>query len=183
MNTNIATQAQIIESKIYEIRNQKVMLDFDLAEIYEVETKRINEAVRRNMERFPQRFMFRLKQKEWVLMRSQIATASKQNKRNISSIPYAFTEHGVTMLSSVLHSKKAIQMSILIVEAFVILKEFALNYTILTEKLRQLEEKYDQKFSDITQAINYLLQKDQIQIEQQTKRRPIGFEVNYDEDV
>jgi phage regulator Rha-like protein len=163
-----------IENKIYELRGQKIIFDFHLAELYEVETKRINEAVRRNIERFPERFMFRLTQKEWETMRSQIATASNQRKRNIGVTPFAFTEHGVTMLASVLKSKRAIQMNIAIVEAFIALKEFALNYHELSYKLKQIEEKYDQQFSNITEAITYLLQKDTIQVEQQQRRR-IGF--------
>ena len=169
-------QLQIIENKIYEVRGQKVMLDFDLAELYEVETKRINEAVRRNIERFPERFMFRLSQEEWDCMRSQFATAYNQRKRNIGVTPFAFTEHGVTMLASVLKSKKAIQMNIVIVEAFIALKEFALNYGELSHKLKLLEEKYDQQFTDITEAINYLFQKDKIEVEHKQRRR-IGFNV------
>jgi len=133
-------QIQVIENKIYELRGQKIILDFDLADLYEVETKRINEAVRRNIERFPERFMFRLAQEEWDLMRSHFATASNQRKRNTGVTPFAFTEHGVTMLVSVLRSKKAIQMNIIIVEAFIALKEFALNYHELSCKLKQLEE-------------------------------------------
>lgn len=174
MEKKSVVQIQFIETKIYEIRGQKVMFDFDLAEIYEVETKRINEAVRRNSERFPPKFMFRLTQEEWNIMRSQFATAYNQRKRNIGITPFAFTEHGVTMLASVLRSKKAIQMNIIIVEAFIALKEFAFNYKELSDKLRQLETKYDQQFTDITEAINYLLQKDRIEIEQKERRR-IGF--------
>ncbi|MDR0232934.1 MAG: ORF6N domain-containing protein [Dysgonamonadaceae bacterium] len=170
------SKLQIVGNKIFEIRGQKIMLDFDLAELYEVETKRINEAVRRNIERFPQRFMFRLTQEEWNMMRSQFATAYNQRKRNIGITPFAFTEHGVTMLASVLKSKKAIQMNIVIVEAFIALKEFALNYHELSYKLKQLEEKYDQQFTDITEAINYLLQKDKVEVEQRQRRR-IGFNV------
>lgn len=89
---------QQIEGKIYEVRGQNVMLDFDLAELYEVETKVMNQAVKRNSERFPERFMFRLTQEEWETMRSQIATASEQGKRNVGITPFAFTEHGVTCL-------------------------------------------------------------------------------------
>lgn len=89
-------QLQQIEGKIYEVRGQNVMLDFDLAELYEVETKVMNQAVKRNSERFPERFMFRLTQEEWETMRSQIATASEQGKRNVGITPFAFTEHGVT---------------------------------------------------------------------------------------
>ena len=100
---------QKIKTKIHEVRGQKVMLDFDLAELYQVETKVLNQAVKRNIKRFPESFMFRLKVEEWEYMRSQIVTASEQRKRNIGLTPYAFTEHGVTMLASVLRSEKAIK--------------------------------------------------------------------------
>ncbi len=101
---------QTIQNQIYEVRGQKVMLDFDLALLYEVETKRINEQVKRNLDKFPLDFMFRLTLKEWEFMRSQNATAS-QKKRNANITPFVFTEHGVTMLASVLKSKKAIDMN------------------------------------------------------------------------
>ena len=153
-------QLQVIQTKIYEVRGQKVMLDFDLAELYEVETKRLNEAVKRNTERFPERFMFRLTVIEWENMRSQIATASIQTKRNVAITPFAFTEHGVTMLASVLKSNKAIKVNIAIVEAFIALKEFALNYKEIDEKLKELETTYNKQFKDVYEAIYYLLQKD-----------------------
>lgn len=163
-----------IQSKIYEIRGQRVMLDFDLADLYEVETKRLNEAVKRNIERFPERFMFRLTIEEWEKMRSQNSTASEQKKRNREITPYAFTEHGVTMLASILRSKKAITTNILIVEAFIALKEFALNYVELTNKLKEIETTYSKQFKDVYDAINYLLQKDQ-QLSEQKSRKRIGF--------
>lgn len=167
-------QLELIQSKIYEVREQKVMLDFDLAELYEVETKVLNQSVKRNLARFPERFMFRLDVKEWENMRSQIVTASNQKKRNINITPFAFTEHGVTMLASVLRSEKAIQMNIAIVEAFISLKEFALNYQDIADKLTQLENKYDKTFSDIYEALNYLLEKDKQKIEFK-ERKQIGF--------
>ena len=109
----------IIQQKIHEIRGQKVILDFDLAVLYEVQTKALNQAVRRNAGRFPPDFMFQLTMIEWeALMRSQSVTAS-QNKRNVGLTPYAFTEHGVTMLASILKSEKAVQMNISIVRAFI----------------------------------------------------------------
>lgn len=150
------------------------MLDFDLAELYEVETKRLNESVKRNMERFPEKFMFRLTKKEWETMRSQIETASDQSKRNISNTPFAFTEHGVTMLASVLRSKKAIQTNIAIVEAFISLKEFVLNYKELSDKLKELESRYDKNFKDIYQAINFLIEKEN-QSANQKERTKIGY--------
>jgi hypothetical protein len=170
-------QLQVIQKRIHEVRGHKVMLDFDLAELYEVGTKVLNQAVKRNLERFPEKFMFRLTAKEWNSMRSQIVTASKQGKRNTGITPFAFTEHGVTMLASVLRSKKAIQMNIAIVEAFLALKEFALTYKDLAEKIAKLERKNNKQFKDIYEALNYLIQKDQMEIEQKERRR-IGFKQN-----
>lgn len=111
-------QLTTIQNKIYEVRGQNIMLDFDLAELYEVETRVLNQAVKRNAERFPERFMFQLTDEEWKYMSSQIVTTYPE-KRPKSAIPFAFTEHGVTMLASVLRSKKAIQTNIAIVEAFI----------------------------------------------------------------
>jgi hypothetical protein len=167
-------QLQLIQQKIYEIRGHKVMFDFDLAALYEVGTKVLNQAVKRNMERFPERFMFRLTVKEWESIRSQIVTASEQSKRNIGITPFAFSEHGVTMLASVLHSKKAIKMNIAIVEAFITLKEFALNYKELSDKLKEIENTYNRQFKDIYEAIHYLLQKDKQDTEQKERKR-IGY--------
>lgn len=154
------------------------MLDFDLAELYEVETKRLNEAVKRNIERFPERFMFRLFVQEWENMRSQIATASVQSKRNTDVTPFAFTEHGVTMLSGVLKSSKAIKVNIAVVEAFIALKQFALNYKEIAEKLHELESKYNTHFKDVQQALDYLLKKDKQKVQQeilQKEREHIGY--------
>lgn len=165
---------EIIIGKIYEVRSCKVMLDFDLAELYEVETKALNQAVKRNATRFPSRFMFRLTIDEWTRLRSQIVTAQKQIKRNVSATPFAFTEYGVTMLSGVLRSEKAIQMNIAIVEAFIALKEFALHHNELTKKIKEIEARYDTQFKDVYEAINYLLNKDKHQ-QEQSERKRIGF--------
>ncbi len=167
-------QLEIIQQKIYEVRGQKVMLDFDLAALYEVETKVLNQSVKRNISRFPERFMFRLTIEEWYEMRSQNVTALNQNKRNNSITPFAFTEHGVTMLSSILKSEKAIQINITVIDAFLRLKEFALLHTDFSEKLKEIEIKYDKQFDDVFEAINYLLKKDTL--EKQTKNRTkIGY--------
>ena len=165
---------QKIESKIYEIRSLKIMLDFDLAELYDVETKALNQAVKRNIKRFPPSFMFQLTIDEWKSMRSQIVTASWQNKRNISARPYAFTEHGVTMLASILRSDKAIQMNIAIVEAFITLRSFSTNYSSLVNRIKELEQKYSKQFKDVFEALKYLLEKDKIQ-EKQDNRKKIGY--------
>lgn len=169
---------QIIQKKIFEVRGHKVMLDFDLAELYEVETKKLNQAVKRNAERFPERFMFQLTIKEWQMMRSQIVTASGQRKRNTAATPFAFTEHGVTMLASVLKSKKAIQMNIAVVEAFIALKESAMNFKGLNEKISKLEKKYNRQFADVYEALDLLLHEKQSEKsikEDWNNRNRIGF--------
>jgi len=152
-------QLQQIETKIYKIRGQKVMLDFDLAEMYEVETRVLNQSVKRNIESFPADFMLQLSQKEWESMLSQIVMTNPA-KHPKTLLALAFTEHGVTMLASVLKSKKARQTSIAIVRAFVFMRQYALTHKDLTEKLRELETKYDKQFKDVYDAINFLLQKD-----------------------
>ena len=127
-----------IQNKIYEIRGLKVMLDFDLAEMYEVETKRLKEAVKRNASRFPADFMFTLTQKEFQGLRSQIATSNRGGTRYM---PYAFTEQGVAMLSSVLNSEKAISVNIAIIRTFVVIRQYALNYKELESMIKKLEKK------------------------------------------
>lgn len=166
-------ELQTIQTKIYEIRGQKVMLDIDLAELYEVETKALNQAVKRNSKRFPLDFMFRLTESEWESMRSQIVTAS-QMKRNVSATPYAFTEQGLAMLSGVLNSEKAINVNIAIMRAFVFIRQYALSHKDLTEKLLELETTYNKQFKDVYEAINYLLDKDK-QEKEQGERKSIGF--------
>ncbi len=166
-------QLQKNQTKIYEIRGQKVLFDFDLAELYEVETRVLNQAVKRNIDIFPSDFMFQLTESEWGRMSSQIVMTSP-NKRPKSALPFAFTEHGVTMLANVLKSKKARLTSIAIVRAFIALKQFISSYHELSEKLKDLESKYNTQFKDVYEAINYLLQKDKIEINQKERKR-IGF--------
>jgi len=165
---------QVIKNKILEIRGHKVMLDFDLAELYEVQTKNLNLAVKRNLKRFPPDFMFQLITNEWSALRLQIETSN--GRGGTRYLPYAFTEQGVAMLSGILNSDKAIEINITIMRAFVFLRNYALTHKDLTEKLKKMERKYNQKFSDIDAAINYLLQKDQEEVSQQ-KRKRIGFKI------
>ncbi len=145
---------QTIQSKIFEIRGERVILDYDLANLYEVETKVLNQAVKRNLKRFPEDFMFRLTPLEWDTMRSQSVTASEksfsensptitisQSKRNTNLTPYAFTEQGVAMLSGVLNSEKAIQMNIAIMRAFVELRQILMNHSDLQEQIHAFREK------------------------------------------
>lgn len=160
-----------IQNKIHEIRGHKVMLDFDLAELYEVQTKALNQAVKRNFQRFPIDFMFRLTSEEWESMRSQIVTALP-NKRNISATPYAFTEQGLAMLSGILKSDKAIEVNIAIMRAFVMIRQYALTYKELTAKLKEIEG----RFTDVYEAINYLLKKDKLKTDQGQRKR-IGYDL------
>jgi len=168
-------ELQTIQNRIYEIQGQKVLLDFDLAELYETETKRLKEAVRRNIDRFPSDFMFELTKDEYNTLRTQFATLDNRGRGKHSKYrPFAFTEQGIAMLASVLRSPKAIEVNIQIVRAFVFLRKYALSHSELTRKLQELETKYDKQFNDIFEAINFLLQKDSAQKKQQERKR-IGF--------
>jgi len=149
------------------------MLDFDLAELYEVETRALNQAVKRNIVIFPDDFMFQLSLIEWENMSSQIVMTYPV-KRPKTALPLAFTEHGVTMLANVLKSSKARQTSVAIVRAFITLKKFVSNYNELSEKLQELESKYNKQFKDVYDAINFLLQKDHLETAQKQRKR-IGF--------
>ena len=148
------------------------MLDFDLAEMYGVETKNLNLAVKRNLKRFPTDFMFQLSKSEWEILRLQIETS--KGRGGTRYLPFAFTEQGVAMLSGILNSEKAIEVNIAIMRAFVFMRQYALTHKDLTEKLQELENKYDQQFKDVYDAINFLLQKDSQETEQKQRKR-IGY--------
>ena len=167
-------QTTTIQSKIYEIRGIKVMLDFDLASLYQVPTKSLNLAVKRNLRRFPEDFMFQLEKTEWESLRFQFETSKSRGGRRY--LPYVFTEQGVSMLSSIINSDIAIDMNIKIMRTFVYMRQFALSHLELSMKLKELEEKYDQKFNDITYAIEFLLQRDQKKSEQNDRKR-IGYKL------
>lgn len=171
MKTNSIVQK--VQEKIYEIRGQKVMLDFNLATLYEVENRALKQAVKRNMERFPDDFMFQLSKNEWQEVITNCDNLPETVKFSPTP-PFAFTEQGVSMLSSVLRSKKAIQVNIAIMRAFVFIRQYALSHKDLTDRLKELESKYDQQFNDIYDALNYLLQKDKVE-QDQRQRRKIGF--------
>ena len=160
-----------IKNSILEIRGKKVILDFELAKMYEVETRVLKQAVRRNIDRFPEDFMFELTEEEMKNLTSQIVMSSWGGTRHGA---FAFTEQGIAMLSSVLKSKKAIHMNISIMRAFVMMRQWALNHQELTEKLTALEQQYGQKFKDIEHVLNYLIRKDQTTT-QQASRKAIGF--------
>ena len=169
MGKNIIPSESII-NKIYVFREQKVMLDSDIAELYQVETKRLNEQVKRNLDRFPESFMFQLTKEEWADLKSQNATSSWGGRR---SEPFVFTEHGILMLSSVLNSDIAIKMSVQIIETFVQLRKLANNYEAIMQKIRQMESQYNHQFSGIYQALQQLLSKPK-----ETPRPKIGYKKN-----
>ncbi len=146
--TKALAPSRPVESLIRVIRGQKVMLDSDLAVLYEVPTKRLNEAVKRNLERFPGNFMFQLSTDEDALLRSQIATSNK-DRGGRRYRPYAFTEHGVVMLSAVLNSPRAIEMSILVVNAFVRLRELVASNKDIAARVEKLENRQERTASVI----------------------------------
>ena len=179
-----------IQNRIYEIRGERVMLDFDLAALYEVATKVLNQAVKRHVTRFPKDFMFRLTPQEWedmrsqsvtayesqTTMRSQIVTAS-QSKRNTKITPYAFTEQGVAMLSGILNSDKAIAMNIAIMRAFVEIRRVLIQESDLREQLKQIKERigeHDTQLNQLYDAIENLLDK-KVEEKKWGERERIGF--------
>jgi hypothetical protein len=156
-----------IERSILLIRGQKVMLSADLAELYQVEPRVLVQAVKRNMARFPQDFMFQLTEEEYSNLKSQFVISSWGGVRRAR--PYAFTEQGVAMLSSILRSKRAIQVNIEIMRAFVRLRRILASHADLARKLDSLEKKYDTQFKVVFDAIRELMKPPE------TKKRPIGF--------
>jgi hypothetical protein len=168
-----------IQSKILEIRGHKVMLDFDLADIYEVETRILNQAVKRNVERFPNDFMFRLTAKEWATMSSQFVMTYPQ-RRPKAALPYAFTEHGVTMLASVLRSDKAVKMNIAVVRAFIALRQFSVNYDKLAREIIELKEitgSHNKQLNQIYEVLKSLMVEKSKQ-KKWEEREQIGFKPN-----
>jgi hypothetical protein len=163
-----------IERAILLIRGEKVMLDSDLAELYGVETKRLNEQVRRNPGRFPPDFMFQLTPVEAGSLRSQFATLKRGEHRKY--LPYAFTEHGALMLANVLNSERAAQTSVQVVRVFVRLRQMLASNAELSRKLAALEQKYDAQFKVVFDAIRQLMSPPV------KPKREIGFHVKYDDD-
>lgn len=172
---------ETIQQKIYLIRGEKVMFDRDLAMLYGVETKVLNQAVKRNKKRFPSDFMFQLNKKEADIFsrfqfgifnddnsRSQIVTLKRGH--NIKYSPYVFTEQGIAMLSSVLNSERAIQVNIQIMRIFTSLRKMLMTHKELREKIEAMEKKYDKKFAIIFETIKLLLKEDA------TPKKRIGFE-------
>lgn len=170
MDKNAVIQVERIEHSIYLIRGQKVMLDADLAELYEVETKILNKAVKRHLDRFPEDFMFQLTTEETENLRFQIGTSSAGHGGR-RYLPYAFTEQGVAMLSGLLNSPRAVKVNIEIMRAFVRLRRLLASHTELARKLSQMEKKYDEQFKVVFDAIRELM------TPPEKPRKKIGFEV------
>ena len=160
-------ESAVIQKKIFEIRGCKVMVDFDLALLYDIETKVLKQSVKRNINRFPKDFMFELTEIEFNSLRSQIVTS---NKGGVRYMPFAFTEQGISMVSSILNSEKAIEISISIIRAFVSMRQFSLTYDELKSRTTEIES----QFQDIYKALNYLADKKNnlIDIEERNK---IGY--------
>jgi len=161
-----------IYKKIYEVRGCKVMLDFDLAEIYGTETKRLKEQVRRNIERFPVDFMFELTRDEYNSLRTQFATLEIGRGKYVKYLPFAFTEQGIAMLSSVINSKIAIAANINIIRAFVVLRQYVLGYAELNQKLENFMIETNMQFSEVYQALIELTERKKAL---EKPRNPIGF--------
>ncbi len=173
-STDVLIPQETISSKIYLIRNQNVLLDSDLAKLYGVETRILKQAVRRNIERFPSDFMFELKKEEYDSLRSQFVTL-KRGKHS-KYLPFAFTEQGVAMLSSVLNSKRAISVNISIMRAFVKLREFMQSSEKLAFKLAQLEKETKEEFSKQQEQISLIFEAIKELIAEESKpKRKIGY--------
>jgi hypothetical protein len=171
-SADVSIPNQLIERHIYVVRYRKVMLDEDLAELYGVPTSRLNEQVTRNLDRFPEDFMFQLTHEEALALRSQNAILKSGRGQHRKYKPRAFTEHGILMLSSVLRSDRAVQVNIAIMRAFVRLRELTSRHAELTRKLNALEARYDAQFRAVFDAIRALMTADS------KPRRRIGFKLD-----
>lgn len=169
-----------ITSKIYLLRNEKVLIDRDLAELYGVEVKKLNQAVKRNIERFPNDFMFRLTAEEYKILRSQFETSSLHGQKTSWGgrryLPLAFTEQGVAMLSSVLNSERAVQVNIAVMRAFVQMRMFMQSSDALVKKLKELEKETKKKFAKQQEQIKFIFEAiKELMIEKEKPKGKIGF--------
>ena len=156
-SVSLAIPAERIEQRILLIRKKKVILDRDLAVLYGVPTKTLNQAVKRNLERFPSDFMFQLSSAEFKNWKSQFVTSNSSTKMSLRKRPYAFTEQGIAMLSSVLRSQQAIHVNIAIMRTFVKLRELLTSHRKLARRIEELEKKYDGKFQLVFDAIRGMM--------------------------
>ncbi|MGQ0828637.1 MAG: ORF6N domain-containing protein [Bacteroidota bacterium] len=167
-------ELEIIQKHIFELRGQRVMLDFHLGELYGVETKALKRAVNRNVRRFPSDFMFELTKSEFENLRYQFDTSNWGGTRYL---PYAFTEHGITMLSSVLRSDTAINVNINIVRAFILLKQYSNNFKLLQKRIDELESKFNRKIENINEVIDLLLAQPEPKPKKEKLIKKIGFKL------
>lgn len=174
MENEILLSEELISNKIYFIRNQKVMFDSDLALLYGIETKRLKEAVKRNITRFPEDFMFELTELEYNSSRSQIATLKKGRGSNLKYLPSVFTEHGVLMLSSVLNSDKAIQTNIQIIRIFSKVRQMLMDTTDLKIDILKIQKKLENHDKNIELVFSYLDELSEKK-ENETPRTKIGY--------
>jgi hypothetical protein len=182
MARTIVPTSEHIVSSILILRGQRVLLDVELATLYGVSTKRFNEQVRRNQQRFPSDFMFQLSREEIVSLRSQIATSKYTGRGGRRYLPYAFTEHGAIMAATVLNSPRAIEMSVYVVRAFVQLRQLLLSNKELAQRLDELEARIAKRLATHDEAIAALLSAiRQLMHPAPTKKRPIGFTANFNE--
>ena len=168
-NELVLIPGERIISRIFLIRNKKVMTDRDLAELYEVETKVLNQAVKRNIDRFPSDFMFQLNKDEAGILRSQFVTLENNRGHHTKYLPYVFTEQGVAMLSSVLNSRRAIQVNIQIIRTFTKIRELLSTNKEMRDKIEEMERKYDGQLQEVFEVLKRLL------TEEEQPKRQIGF--------
>ena len=147
---------ELIRNKIFEIRGVKKMLDYDLALLYEVDTRVLNQAVKRNINRFPLDFMFQLTKSEWEILKSQFVISKIEKRGGTQKLPFAFTEQGLAMLSGILKSNRAIEVNISIMRTFVMLRQYAINYIELNQKLENFMLESNMQFNDIYLALTEL---------------------------
>ncbi|MCK4923141.1 MAG: ORF6N domain-containing protein [Bacteroidales bacterium] len=178
---SVAIHTEILKNKIYLIRNTKVMLDRDLAELYNVETKRLKEAVRRNIERFPEDFMFEMTKDEFLNWRTQIASSNSE-MMGLRYAPFCFTEQGIAMISSVLNNSRAIQVNIQIIRVFTKMRELLLSHKEILKKLKQIENKDIEQDEKIILIFKYIEQLEKTKQEElkYRNRRKLGFKTSED---
>jgi len=165
----LITQGEI-NSRIFTLRGKEVMIDEDLAELYQVDTKVFNQAVKRNSQRFPNDFMFQLTEEEYASLRSQIVTLETGRGKHRKYLPYVFTEQGVYMLSAILKSAVAVEVSIEIMRTFTKLREFSFHYNALAKQIIELERKHDKKFKEVFNRLDTIVNETQ-----KTDEKIMGF--------
>ncbi len=165
---------ELIRNKIFEIRGVKIMLDYDLALLYEVDTRVLNQAVKRNINRFPLDFMFQLTKNEWEILKSQFVISKIEKRGGTQKLPFAFTEQGLAMLSGVLKSNRAIEVNISIMRTFVMLRQYAINYIELNQKLENFMLESNMQFNDIYLALTELAE---TKSNENSERGKIGYKI------